>query len=160
MSCSILEVWRVRRCSAHLQRQEGTADAIERRCAAGAGRSAGTSTASVGQRWCRRCWDGAHDRASNPQRSGHRYQNGGLEQALYEKQRPGAEPFLKTAKSSGSLPWSAAIHRRVSPAGRCVWWLKPNAAAMVPRVEQETIRILLAQASSRGGKNVVRGRTQ
>ncbi len=51
---------------------------------------------------------------------GHRYQGGGLEPALYDKQRPGAASVLETtARSSGSSPWCAVTLPEAAPAGPC-----------------------------------------
>jgi putative transposase len=48
----------------------------------------------------------------------HRYLQGGLERALYEKQRPGAAPLLETAERQASSPWSAPLRPRGRLAGR------------------------------------------
>ena len=54
---------------------------------------------------------------------GHRYREGGLERALYEKQRPGSRRHCwRTARNSGLSPWSAAIRPKAAPVGRCDWW--------------------------------------
>src|ERR1700694_5878357 len=55
---------------------------------------------------------------------GHRYQQGGLERALYDKERPGAAALLENSRGSASLPWSAATRRKVVPGGPCDWWPK------------------------------------
>src|SRR5215472_4109326 len=39
---------------------------------------------------------------------GRRYENGGLEQALYERRAPVPPPCWRTATSNASSPWSAA----------------------------------------------------
>jgi hypothetical protein len=53
---------------------------------------------------------------------GHRYAEGGLEQALYEKERPGARRCWRKARSNGSSRWSVPLRRRVMRAGQCGWW--------------------------------------
>ena len=55
---------------------------------------------------------------------GRRYEESGLEQALYDKQRPGAVTLLEPAEENALSPWSVAIRRRAGLAGRCGWWLK------------------------------------
>jgi hypothetical protein len=52
-------------------------------------------------------------------RVAHRYEQGGLERALYEKERP---LYWTTARNSALSPWSAATRRRVAPGGPCGWW--------------------------------------
>ena len=53
---------------------------------------------------------------------GHRYQEGGLERALYERQRPGAAEVLGDNQKQPLLPWSAVTHLKGALAGRCAWW--------------------------------------
>jgi len=48
------------------------------------------------------------------------------------------------ARSSGSLPWFAALHREGALDGRCGWWpRKVIKRKLVPKVGRETIRVLL-----------------
>ena len=54
----------------------------------------------------------------------HRYEEGGLERALYEKARPGAAEVLDGGQKQRISRWSAAIRRRVAPAGPFGWWSK------------------------------------
>ncbi len=50
---------------------------------------------------------------------GHRYREGGLERALYEKQRPGAEALLETREKQRIIAMVCNRPPEVSPAGRC-----------------------------------------
>src|SRR4051812_40724449 len=56
-----------------------------------------------------------------------RYQRGGLERALYERQRPGAAEVLDQGQKQ--LQWYAVVLRKGEPVGRCAWWqMKPSSA--------------------------------
>ena len=84
---------------------------------------------------------------------------GGLDRALYEKQRPGAAEVLARPRSNASSPWSAVIRRR---ARRWTVRLIVEEAVkrkLVPRAGRETIRILLQSHDLKPWreKNVVRG---
>jgi transposase len=75
---------------------------------------------------------------------GHRYQQGGLERALYEKQRPGAAELLDDAQKQRLI----AMVCSSPPEGRARWTVRLVAEQavkrkLVPRVGRETIRILL-----------------
>ena len=48
---------------------------------------------------------------------GKRYEDSGLERALYDKQRPGAQSLLETNSANGLSPWSAVIRPKAGPAG-------------------------------------------
>jgi hypothetical protein len=94
---------------------------------------------------------------------GHRYQSGGLEAALYEKQRPGAQTILEDAQKQRII----AMVCSNPPEGRARWTVRLIAQEAVkrrlaPRVGRETIRILLLDHDLKPWreKNVVRGRTQ
>jgi hypothetical protein len=94
---------------------------------------------------------------------GHRYQQGGLERALYEKQRPGAAPLLEDAAKQRII----AMVCSDPPEGRARWTVRLVAEEavkrrLVPRVGREAIRILLLHHDLKPWreKNVVRGRTQ
>jgi len=74
---------------------------------------------------------------------GHRYQSGGLERALYEKQRPGAAEVLDDSQKQRLIAMVCS-----SPQGRARWTVRLVAEEavkrkLVPRVGRETIRILL-----------------
>ena len=134
----------------------------ERRCAAGSGRPARTDAPAKG--------------ASAPRISqvvpltsqairtiAHRYQRGGLESALFEKQRPGAVAVLDDAQKQRII----AMVCSNPPEGRARWTVRLVAQEavkrrLVPRVGRETVRILLLDHDLKPwrGKNVVRGRTQ
>ena len=93
---------------------------------------------------------------------GHRYQSGGLDAALYDKQRPGAAAILDESQKQRLI----AMVCSDPPEGYARWTVRLVAEEavkrkLVPRVGRETIRILLLHHDfSRGGKkNVVRGRT-
>ena len=94
---------------------------------------------------------------------GHRYQQGGLERALYEKQRPGAAEVLDDSQKQRII----AMVCSDPPEGRARWTVRLVAEEavkrqLVPRVGRETIRILLLHHDLKPWreKNVVRGRTQ
>jgi putative transposase len=75
---------------------------------------------------------------------GHRYQEGGLERALYEKPRPGATEVLDDNQKQRLI----AMVCSSPPEGRARWTVRLVAAEavkrkLVPRVGRETIRILL-----------------
>lgn len=75
---------------------------------------------------------------------GHRYEQGGLEAALYEKQRPGAAAVLDASQKQRII----AMVCSTPPAGRARWTVRLVAQEavkrkLVPRVGRETIRILL-----------------
>ena len=75
---------------------------------------------------------------------GHRYEQGGLESALYEKQRPGAMAVLDDGQKQRII----AMVCSPPPEGRARWTVRLVAQEavkrkLVPRVGRETIRILL-----------------
>jgi hypothetical protein len=94
---------------------------------------------------------------------GHRYQQGGLERALYEKERPGAATLLEASQRQRII----AMVCSNPPEGRARWTVRLVAEEavkrrLVPRVGRETIRVLLLHHDLKPWreKNVVRGRTQ
>ena len=75
---------------------------------------------------------------------GHRYQQGGLERALYERQRPGAAEVLDESQKQRLI----AMVCSSPPEGRARWTVRLVAEEAVkrksvPRVGRETVRILL-----------------
>jgi putative transposase len=75
---------------------------------------------------------------------GHRYQEGGLERALYEKERPGAASLLEDSQKQRII----AMVCSEPPTGRTRWTVRLVAEEavkrkLVPRVGRETIRLLL-----------------
>ena len=75
---------------------------------------------------------------------GHRFENGGLDRALYDKQRPGAVPVLDDAQKQRII----AMVCSNPPAGRSRWTVRLIAEEavkkrLVPRVGREAIRVLL-----------------
>jgi transposase len=75
---------------------------------------------------------------------GHRYQQGGLERALYERQRPGAAEVLNDSQKQRLI----AMVCSNPPEGRARWTVRLAAEEavkrkLVPRVGRETVRILL-----------------
>ena len=75
---------------------------------------------------------------------GHRYRQGGLERALYEKERPGAVPLLEDSQRQRII----AMVCSHPPEGRARWTVRLVAEEavkrrLVPRVGRETIRVLL-----------------
>ena len=94
---------------------------------------------------------------------GHRYQQGGLEPALYDKPRPGAASVLDNSQKQRII----AMVFSNPPEGRARWTVRlveqeAVKRRLVPRVGRETIRILLLDHDLKPWreKNVVRGRTQ
>jgi putative transposase len=94
---------------------------------------------------------------------GHRYQQGGLERALYEKKRPGAATVLENSQRQRII----AMVCSNPPEGRARWTVRLIAQEavkrrLVPRVGRETIRVLLLHHDLKPWreKNVVCGRTQ
>jgi putative transposase len=75
---------------------------------------------------------------------GRRYQQGGLDRALYEKQRPGATEVLDDSQKQRLI----AMVCSNPPEGRARWTVRLVAEEavkrkLVPRVGRETIRVLL-----------------
>jgi putative transposase len=75
---------------------------------------------------------------------GRRYQQGGLQRALYEKQRPGAAEVLDESQKQRLI----AMVCSSPPEGRARWTVRLVAEEavkrkLVPRVGRETVRILL-----------------
>jgi putative transposase len=93
-------------------------------------------------------------------RLGHRYEQSGLDGALYEKQRPGAAEVLDTNQKQRII----AMVCSEPPEGRARWTVRLVAEEAVkrklaPRVGREAIRILLLHHDLKPWreKNVVRG---
>jgi len=91
---------------------------------------------------------------------GHRYLAGGLERALYEKQRPGAAELLNEPQKQRII----AMVCSQPPQGRARWTVRlvteqAVKRKLVPRVWRETIRVLLQSHDLKPWreKNVVRG---
>jgi hypothetical protein len=94
---------------------------------------------------------------------GHRYQEGGLEAALYEKPRPGAATVLDDSQKQRII----AMVCSDPPQGRARWTVRLVAQEavkrkLVPRVGRETIRILLLSHDLKPWreKNVGSGRSR
>ena len=94
---------------------------------------------------------------------GRRYEDSGLEQALYDKRRPGAAGLLEDSQKQRII----AMVCSDPPEGRARWTVRLVAEEavkqrLVPRVGRETIRILLLHHDLKPWreKNVVRGGTQ
>ena len=92
---------------------------------------------------------------------GHRYQQGGLQRALYAKQRPGAAELLDDGQKQRII----AMVCSDPPAGRARWTVRlvveeAVKRRLVPRVGRETIRVLLLHHDLKPWreKNVVCGR--
>jgi transposase len=93
----------------------------------------------------------------------HRYNEAGLEAALYERQRPGAKPVLEPSQKQRIV----AMVCSDPPEGRARWTVRlivreAVKRKIVPRVGRETIRVLLEGHDLKPWreKNVVRGRAQ
>jgi putative transposase len=96
-------------------------------------------------------------------RIAHRYEQGGLERALYEKERPGAATLLEDSQKQRII----AMVCSDPPEGCARWTVRLVAEEavkrrLIPRVGRETIRVLLLHHDLKPWreKNVVRGRTQ
>jgi putative transposase len=94
---------------------------------------------------------------------GRRYEDSGLQQALYDKQRPGAATVLEASQKQRII----AMVCSDPPEGRARWTVRLVAEEavkrrLVPRVGRESIRILLLHHDLKPWreKNVVCGRTQ
>lgn len=92
----------------------------------------------------------------------HRYQQGGLERALYEQQGRGAQELLEASEKQRII----AMVCSQPPEGQARWTVRLIAEEavkrkLVPRVGRETIRILLLGHEFQPWRenNVVRGRT-
>jgi putative transposase len=94
---------------------------------------------------------------------GHRYEQGGLERALYEKQRPGAAALLEDSQRQRIIAMVCS-----NPPEGCARWTVRLVAEeavkrrLVPQVGRETIRVLLLHHDLKPWreKNVVCGGTQ
>jgi transposase len=93
---------------------------------------------------------------------GRRYQEGGLERAIYDAPRPGQKPLLDAEHGQRII----AMICGPPPAGRARWTVRLIAQEavkrrLVERVAPETVRILLQSHDLKPwrGKNVVRGGT-
>jgi putative transposase len=94
---------------------------------------------------------------------GHRYQESGLERALYEKQRPGAAALLDDSQRQRIIAMVCS-----DPPEGCARWTvrlvveEAVKRRLIPRVGRETIRVLLLHHDLKPWreKNVVRGRTR
>jgi putative transposase len=94
---------------------------------------------------------------------GHRYEQGGLERALYEKGRPGAAALLESSQKQRII----AMVCSEPPEGFARWTVRLVAEEavkrrLVPRVGRETIRVLLLSHDFKPWreKNVVRSGTR
>ncbi len=92
----------------------------------------------------------------------HRYNSGGLDRALYDRQRPGAKPLLDEFQKQRivAMVWGKP------PEGRARWTVRLIAEEavkrrLVPQAGRETIRVLLESHDLKPWreKNVVRGGT-
>ncbi len=95
-------------------------------------------------------------------RIAHRYQEGGLERALFERQGRGAKGLLDASEKQRII----AMVCSQPPEGQARWTVRLIAEEavkrkLVPRAGRETIRILLLSHELKPWreKNVVRGRT-
>jgi putative transposase len=94
---------------------------------------------------------------------GGRYEGSGLDRALYDKQRPGAQSLLDDRQRQRII----AMVCSDPPAGRARWTVRLVAEEavkrkLVPKVGRETVRVLLESHDLKPWreKNVVRGRAQ
>jgi len=94
---------------------------------------------------------------------GHRYRQGGLERALYEKERPGAAALLEDSQRQRIIAMACSD----PPEGRARWTVRllveeAVKRGLVPRVGRETVRVLLLHHDLKPWreKNVVRGGPQ
>ena len=96
-------------------------------------------------------------------RVGHRYQRGGLESALFERQGRGAKPLLEESEKQRII----AMVCGPPPEGNARWTVRlvteqAVKRKFVPQVGRETVRILLLSHDLKPWreKNVVRGGTE
>ena len=96
-------------------------------------------------------------------RIGHRYRQGGLQSALYERPGRGAEPLLDTSEKQRII----AMVCSQPPPGYARWTVRLVAEQaiqrkLVPRVGRETVRVLLLSHDLKPWreKNVVRRGTE
>jgi putative transposase len=96
-------------------------------------------------------------------RVAHRYEQGGLERALYEKERPGAATLLDESQKQRII----AMVCSDPPEGCARWTVRLVAEEavkrrLIPRAGRETIRVLLLHHDLKPWreKNVVRGRSR
>ena len=94
---------------------------------------------------------------------GWRYKDSGLDRALYDKQRPGAQSLLDDHQRQRII----AMVCSDPPEGRARWTVRLVAEEavkrkLVPKVGRETVRVLLESHDLKPWreKNVVRSRTQ
>ncbi|MGH8459716.1 MAG: helix-turn-helix domain-containing protein, partial [Nevskiales bacterium] len=94
---------------------------------------------------------------------GRRYEEGGLDRALWERQRPGAAPLLNQSERQRVIGMVCSD----PPQGQARWTVRLVAAEavkrkLVPTVGRETIRVLLLHHDLKPWreKNVVRGGTR
>jgi putative transposase len=94
---------------------------------------------------------------------GRRYEESGVERAIYDKQRPGAQSLLDTKQRQRII----AMVCSDPPEGQARWTVRLIAEEavkrkLVPRVGRETIRVLLLSHDFKPWreKNVVSARTQ
>ena len=94
---------------------------------------------------------------------GRRYDDGGLDRALYDKQRPGAATLLEVGQKQRII----AMVCSDPPPGQARWTVRLIAAEAVkrkllPRIGRESIRVLLESHDLKPWreKNVVRGRAR
>ena len=92
---------------------------------------------------------------------GHRYREGGLARALYDKQRPGAEELLNESQKQRII----AMVCSDPPEGHARWTVRlvteeAVKRKLVPKVGRETPRVVLVHHDLKpwGEKNVVRRR--
>src|ERR1035438_9624720 len=93
-------------------------------------------------------------------RLGHRYQQAGLNGALYEKQRPGAVEVLDTNQKQRII----AMVCSDPPAGRARWTVRLVAEEavkrkLVPKVGRETVRVLLESHDLKPWREIVSRKT-
>ena len=138
---------------------EGTRQTAKRRCAAGSGCPAHTGAPAIGQGASAPRISQVVPLTSQAIRTiAHRYQRGGLESALFEKQRPGAVAVLDDAQQQRIIAMTCSN----PPEGRARWTVRLVAQEavkrrLVPRVGREAIRIILLDHDLKPwrGKNVV-----
>jgi transposase len=91
---------------------------------------------------------------------GRRYEDSGLERALYDKQRPGAQSLLDSKQRQRII----ALVGSDPPEGRARWTVRLIAAEAVkrkwvPKVGRETIRVLLLGHDGKPWREIVSRKT-
>jgi hypothetical protein len=88
-------------------------------------------------------------------RLGHRYQQAGLDGALYEKHRPGAAEVLDTNQKQRIIAMACSDPPEAKLVGPCDWWpKKPSNDWCRASEERPFVSCCCTTTSGRGGKKM------